>query len=108
MRQAGYLAAAGIYALENNINRLAEDHDHAWQIGAALLKKQFVANLMPVETNILIFDIKTPYSPVSFTEQLAKNGILAIAISATQVRMVTHLDISDAMVEELIALIETM
>ena len=108
MRQAGYLAAAGIYALQNNINRLAEDHLHAQQIGEALLKKQFVTNLMPAETNILIFEIGLPYTAVSFTEHLAKQGILAIAISTTQVRMVTHLDITQTMVEKLVTVINAM
>jgi len=108
MRQAGYLAAAGIYALEHNISRLASDHHHARQIEAALLKKEFIVNIMPVETNILIFEIKAPYTPLSFTEYLASHDILAMAISATEVRMVTHLDITDAMVEKLIDVIETI
>ena len=58
MRQAGYLAAAGIFALENNIERLAVDHFHAKQIAYALLEKDFTGKMMPVETNIIIFEVK--------------------------------------------------
>ena len=105
MRQAGYLAAAGIYALENNIQRLADDHIHARQIGEALQEMSFITNMMPVETNILIFDVLPPYTPVSFAEQLAQHRVLVMPISPTQVRMVTHLDITSEMVKRLAALI---
>jgi threonine aldolase len=105
MRQAGYLAAAGIYAMENNINRLEDDHLHAKQIAAALATKSFIANIMPVETNILIFEVQTPYTPVSFTDLLATNNILAMPISSTQVRMVTHLGVSKEQVDDLVAII---
>lgn len=108
MRQAGYLAAAGIYALENNISRLQQDHTHARSIAEALLKKPFVGNLLPVETNILIFDVQQPYTPVSFAEHLAKHDILVIAISATQVRMVTHLDVTGDMVKRILEVIAGM
>jgi threonine aldolase len=105
MRQAGFLAAAGIYALENNIQRLAEDHIHARQIGEALQEKSFIASMMPVETNILIFEVLPPYTPVSFAEELAQHQVLAMPISPTQVRMVTHLDISSEMVKRLVVTI---
>ncbi len=108
MRQAGYLAAAGIFALENNIQRLDQDHLHARQIGDALLKKDFISNLMPVETNILVFEVDGKYTPVSFRDHLAEHDILVIAISPTQVRMVTHLDISPAMVENITSAIDAM
>ena len=108
MRQAGYLAAAGIYALENNIERLAEDHKNARLIGEALQKKSFVANLIEPETNILVFEILPPYTPASFIEALAKNDVLAFAISPTQVRMVMHLDITTVMVKRLIELIDEL
>jgi threonine aldolase len=108
MRQAGYMAAAGIYALENNIPRLQEDHIHARDIALALLKKDFIGRMLPVETNILIFEVVNNHTPASFTTFLKKHNILCIPISATQVRMVTHLDVSSKMVEELIELIEVM
>ena len=108
MRQAGYLAAAGIFALENNIGRLVEDHYHAKQIAAALIKKDFVGRIMPVETNILIFEVKEKFTAKSLEEELGKSGIRVIAISPTQVRMVTHLDISQEMVNHLVAVIELL
>ncbi len=102
MRQAGYVAAAGIYALENNINRLAEDHLHARDIAHALSDLDFVGGIMPVETNIIIFEVKGKYTPKSLADKLASCGILCMPISGTQVRMVTHLDISKQMVVDLI------
>ncbi|MBC7888424.1 MAG: aminotransferase class I/II-fold pyridoxal phosphate-dependent enzyme [Ferruginibacter sp.] len=108
MRQAGYLAAAGIYALKNNINRLEEDHLHAKQIAEALIKKDFVGKIMPVETNILIFELKESFTAKSFEEELARSGILSIAISPSQVRMVTHLDITPEMVKTLLAVIKAL
>ena len=105
MRQAGYLAAAGIYALENNIERLALDHRHAQQIVAALKEKDFIGDMYPVETNIIIFEVTGKYSAQSLTEKLKENNILAMAISATQIRMVLHLDVSEEMVKETISVI---
>lgn len=106
MRQAGYLAAAGIYALENNIERLAEDHTHAKQIAEALAKKSFVGKILPVDTNIILFDVLTPYTPKTLGEIFAKHSIFSMAISPTQIRMVTHLDITPEMVKKLLAVIE--
>ena len=108
MRQAGYLAAAGIYALENNIHKLEQDHIHAKEIAHELLKKDFIGKMLPVETNILIFEVQGSYTAASFTEYMKDRDILCIAISPTQVRMVTHLDVTGAMVRELLKVIEEM
>ena len=108
MRQAGYLAAAGIYALENNIQRLQEDHLHARQIADALGKKDFIGKIMPVETNIIIFEVTGSYDPKKFCSELLQHDILCLSISATQVRMVTHLDITKEMVKNLINVIEAL
>lgn len=108
MRQAGYLAAAGIFALENNIERLALDHFHAKQIAQALSKKDFTGEMMPVETNIIIFEVKGNYNAKSLTEEFKSNEILVSAISATQIRMVLHLDVSDKMVNGTIKIIEML
>lgn len=109
MRQAGYIAAAGIYALENNIARLAEDHDHARQIAEALDKKEFIGNIMPVETNILIFEVKGNYdSAKGFCDKLKQQDILCLPISQTQVRMVTHLDFTKEMLNHLLQVIVSM
>lgn len=108
MRQAGYLAAAGIYALENNIERLALDHRHAQQIVSALKEKDFTGSMFPVETNIIIFEVKGRYSAKSLTEKLKENDILVMAISPTQVRMVLHLDVTEEMVQKTISVIENL
>lgn len=108
MRQAGYMAAAGIFALENHIERLAEDHQHAHLIAGALAQKDFVGVISPVETNILIFEVKGAYTPQSFTDKLLQQGIKVMAISKTQVRMVLHLDVSAEMVQKTILAIEQL
>jgi threonine aldolase len=107
MRQAGYLAAAGIYALENNIERLAEDHLHAQQLTTAFGKKSWVGEIMPVETNIIIFEVLAPFTPKSLADKLAEFSIRVMPISATQVRIVTHLDVIPEMIKNLIEIIET-
>ena len=108
MRQAGYLAAACIYALENHIERLALDHRHAQQIVAALKEKDFTGDMYPVETNIVIFEVKGKYTAQSLTEKLKENNILAMAISPTQIRMVLHLDVTEEMVKETISVISDL
>lgn len=108
MRQAGYLAAAGIYALEHNIERLAVDHLHAKQIAEALLKKDFVGKMLPVETNIIIFEIISSYSAKTLSEAFQRFDILVLPISTTQIRLVLHLDISEEMVAETIDVIRQL
>ena len=108
MRQAGYLAAAGIYALENNVNRLEEDYLHTKMLETAVAKKDFVGDILPVETNILIFEVKGRYTSPLLTAKLQEHGILAIAISPTQVRLVVHLNISLQEIQTTISLIETL
>lgn len=107
-RQAGYLAAAGIYALENNIDRLEEDHKHAKMLVDALSKKDFAGTIFPVETNILIFEVKETYTPVTFAEKMNEHNIRVLAISKTQVRMVLHLDVTAEMVSKIIKVIESL
>ena len=106
MRQAGYMAAAAIYALENNIERLKDDHRNASKVAAALQKKYFTAAILPVETNIIIFSIKPPFTTKAVAEALKKENILVIPISPTQIRMVFHLDITPEMVDKLLRVIE--
>lgn len=102
MRQSGYLAAAGIYALEHNIARLAEDHDRAKKIEALLRKCSWVKQVLPVETNIVIFEVE---DSARTADMLAAKGIKTSPFSPTLVRMVTHLDISDEMITALGALL---
>lgn len=108
MRQAGFLAAAGIYALDHHIKRLSEDHAHARQIAMTLQQKDFVGEIMPVETNILIFEVRGRYTAASLAQKLKENNILVIPISAHQIRIVTHLDISAKMTEDACRIISTL
>ncbi len=105
MRQAGFLAAAGLYALDNNIARLAIDHHHAKMIETALLQKDFIASVMPVETNIIICSFTGRLTVAAFAGELAKHHIKVIAISPTEVRFVLHLDVTPTMVEKTIDII---
>jgi threonine aldolase len=108
MRQAGFMAAAGVYALENHIGRLAIDHTHAQQLAGALAKKDFTESILPVETNIIIFNIKPSYQPKEIVEKLKQHNILTITISPTQIRMVLHLDITEEMVAKTIEVINKL
>src|SRR5689334_5830435 len=81
MRQAGFLAAAGIYALENNIERLSEDHKHATQIAEALQKKSFVKFVLPVETNIIIFEVNASTTAPALVAKMKEKDILGYAIA---------------------------
>jgi threonine aldolase len=108
MRQAGYLAAAGLYALQNNIERLSVDHQNAQILVAALGKKKFIDTILPTETNIVIFSVKNEMTPTLFIEKMKENNILMYPISPTQVRLVVHLDISDAMINDTLKVIENM
>lgn len=102
MRQAGFLAAAGIYALQNHIERLADDHSNAKQIAAAIQQKKFVKELLPVETNIIIFELDDQVSSPSLVSRLKDSGILGYSISSNRVRLVVHLDITPQMVTKTI------
>ena len=108
MRQAGFLAAAGTYALQNNIERLADDHVAAKEIARALIEKDFIGKIMPVETNIIIFEVINSYTPKELVERLKQDDILCLAISPTQVRMVTHLDVTKEMLKKLVQVIEAL
>jgi len=100
MRQAGYLAAAGLFALENNVERLKEDNNHARLLGSTLADLPFVENIRPIKTNILIFDVKSPFTAASFLEKLKILGVNASPFGPQTVRFVTHLDVSREMVNQ--------
>lgn len=107
MRQAGYLAAAGIYALQNNIERLKEDHANATIIAAALSNQSYVSQLLPVETNIIIFETKE-ISAKDMVARLKEHSILAYAIAPAKVRLVLHLDITKDMVTKTVEVLENL
>jgi threonine aldolase len=108
MRQAGFMAASGLYALHYHISRLSEDHAHAKTIAEALRKKSFTGDMLPVETNIIIFGIKPPHQPQQIVEKLKEHNIYTIAISPTQIRMVLHLDVTPEMVKKVVDTIDQL
>jgi len=108
MRQAGYLAAAGKYALQNHVNRLQEDHIHAKLLAEAILKKEFAKMVLPVETNILIFELKDTMTAPQFVEALKKYNIRSYAIAPDRVRLVVHLDITKEMIDQTIQIISIL
>ncbi len=101
MRQAGYLAVAGIYALDHHVERLKDDHDRARQIGKMLSKLSFIDEISPIETNIIIFRLSDKMPVDLFLNKLADEDILAVQFGKQAVRMVTHLEITDEMLSEI-------
>ncbi len=107
MRQAGFLAAAGVYALENNITRLKDDHQRARTLGKALEGLSFVKSMMPVDSNIIIFELNG-ITPQNFLMKLESHQIKALAFGPTQIRLVTHLDFNDEMLANTIAVLKKL
>jgi len=98
MRQAGLIAAAGLYALKNNVTRLKEDHLRAKKLEQALGELPFVESILPVYTNIVIFNLKKEIiTGEAFEKKLLQNNIKISAFGKQTVRMVTHLDFTDEM-----------
>jgi threonine aldolase len=105
MRQAGFLAAAGIYALQNHVERLKEDHEHARQIAETLEKKNFVKMVLPVETNIIIFELDDSITARELVAKWKEKNVLGYAIASNRVRLVVHLDVTKEMVNRTIEII---
>ena len=109
MRQAGFMAAAGIYALDHQIERLAEDHKKAKEIGAVLQGLPFTKKVEPIETNIIIFEINQDYlSEQDFIEKLLEKDIHLIGMGSSKLRIVTHMDYSDQMHDTLLKTLKTL
>ena len=108
LRQAGFVAAAGFFALEHHVKRLAEDHHKARLLAETLQGKEFVESIMPVETNIVSIQVKLPHTPQNIAAMLKEQGLLCIAISPTQIRLVTHLDISEQMLQKALVIIRDL
>jgi len=108
MRQAGFLAAAGVYALENNIKRLEDDHRRAKELAAVIQALPFVESSLPVDTNIVIFSLSEKIKPEDFTNRLAQNKIRASGFGKQSIRMVTHLDFNDDMLIQTIDVLKKM
>ena len=102
MRQAGFLAAAAIYALDHHVDRLAEDHKKAKQIETILNTLSYVKKVEPVETNIIIFYVKDEMNPDTFISKMSEKNILLTPMGDGKIRIVTHLDFNDDMLEILL------
>lgn len=101
MRQAGFIAAAGIYALENNIDRLKVDNDKAKKIGEILQNMTYVKDILPVDTNIIIFKLTDNIKDTTFIEKLKQQNVRASIFGRQTIRMVTHLNFTDEMLVDL-------
>lgn len=108
MRQAGYLAAAGIYALDHHVERLAEDHQRAALIARSLKTCSWVTDVLPAETNIVIFEVDNHIGKDAILHKLKQNEILAVPFGENEIRMVTHLDFKDDMLDVLLKVLRSI
>ena len=102
MRQVGYLAAAGLYALDNNLERLVDDHKKAKEIGEAFAQLALIKTVEPIETNIVIFELNADVNEKTFIQKLKDENIHIIGMGTNKLRIVTHLDYTDAMHEKVL------
>lgn len=108
MRQVGYLAAAAIYAIENNVQKLKDDHRRAKELGSFMESRGYVTEVLPVQTNIIIFSLAEKYKQDEFLSLLAKKGLLAVGFGPQKIRLVTHLDFTDEMLSRSIDIFKGM
>lgn len=100
MRQAGIIAAGGLYALQNNIERLTIDHQHAKQLEKALNTSSIIKCVIPVETNIVVFELNDHKRTNEYIQTLEKQGVLALTFGKGKIRMVTHLDLDQSAIQK--------
>jgi len=108
MRQVGYLAAAGLYALDHHIERLSKDHKKAKEIGEVLSQLSFIKTVEPIETNIIIFELNDTISETDFLNKLKTKNIHIIGMGSNKLRMVTHLDYTNNMHEVLLTTLKSL
>jgi len=108
MRQAGIIAAGGLYALKNNVERLKIDHDHARKLEATLNDLNWVASVLPVQTNIVVAILKDPAQRDAIIERLADKNVRIMAFGPGMLRMVTHLDVTSDQIEETCTILKSL
>lgn len=108
MRQAGYMAAAGIYAINHHVERLAVDHSNAKIIGKALQKCRFVKEVEPIETNIIIFYLNDQISESEFMAKLEAKNIYLSTMGDGKLRMVSYLEITNEMIDTVVQVLENL
>ena len=97
MRQVGFLASACDYALDHHVERLAEDHQKAKEIGAVLKTVSYVTKVETIETNIVIFYVDTAIGDDNFIKRMKDQKILLTPMGEGKIRIVTHLDYTNEM-----------
>jgi threonine aldolase len=108
MRQAGIIAAGGLFALKNNVDRLVVDHTHATQLGEVFEQCAWVANVYPVETNIVVVCLKDPAKKEHYIAQMKQLGMLVSSFGEGMIRLVTHLDITTEAIQTAISRIKSI
>lgn len=108
MRQAGFLAAAGIYALDHHVNRLKDDHQRATALASVLSKCSYVENVNPVETNIVVFKLQNGISADRALRIFQENGIKGVGFGPEVIRLVTHLDFTDDHLQHAVKILPTL
>jgi threonine aldolase len=108
MRQVGFAAAAGLYALDHHLDRLSEDHKKAKELGEVLIKMSAVKKVEPIETNIIIFELNDTVDESKFLNTLKDKNIHIIGMGSNKLRIVTHLDYTDEMHEKTLDILSTI
>jgi len=108
MRQAGIIAAGGLYALKNNIDRLREDHKHALALESALNELNWVKEVVPVDTNIVVAILNQEDKRDEIINKMAENDVRTMAFGPGMIRFVTHLDISSAQIDQTIQVLKSI
>jgi len=108
MRQVGFLAAAGLYALDSNIERLKDDHKKAKEIASVLAAASYVKKVEAVETNIIIFSLNDTIDEIHFLNTLEEKQIRISNLGQGKIRIVTHLDYSNEMHDRLLTTFKAM
>ncbi|WP_299362446.1 low specificity L-threonine aldolase [Winogradskyella sp.] len=108
MRQVGFAAAAGLYAINRNLDLLADDHIRAKEIGEVLKSKSYIKKVEPIETNIIIFELDDDVDEQTFLNTLKKKDIHIIGMGSNKLRMVTHIDYTDMMHDSLLQTLGTL
>ncbi|WP_296383089.1 GntG family PLP-dependent aldolase [Winogradskyella sp.] len=108
MRQVGFAAGAGLYALNHHFERLSEDHTKAKEIGEVLAKLGSIKKIEPIETNIVIFELNNDVDETQFLNSLKEKQIYIIGMGSNKLRMVTHLDYTNAMHDKLLTTLKAL
>jgi threonine aldolase len=108
MRQAGIIAAGGLYALKYHVSRLSLDHKHASELEACLMNLPWIKEIYPVETNIVVAVLTVASDRDQYIDKLKQHGILCIAFGPGMIRFVTHLDISEQDIQQTISVLKSL